>query len=279
MTQRSSSKSPKPEKSRKNLEERRIYGMNACLARFAKQPQTIIRGYVSQDRLSDAKHIFSYLADQRKAYHVVDAETLEKVFGTKHHEGIGLLVRESVPRVASEFVSSLTEGEASCVLILDGVDNPHNLGAITRVAAHFNCLGIWSGYSSSTGAVSDPFQGSYFRNAEGGAECLTKGYGTVDETVELCRRLKSRGFRIYGTSGRTIHKPRPLYDSNFSDKQVLVFGSEKSGISDKILKICDELLIIPGSGHVESLNVACAASVVLGESLRQLLQAKRNVAK
>ncbi len=126
------------------------------------------------------------------------------------------------------------------------------MGAILRVCANFAADGLL--LQEPQLAVS----GAVYRTAEGGAECVQ-----ILETGELLKALeefKKQGFKIYGT---TSHAGKPLEKNQFSEKCVILFGSEAEGLSPALLKCCDVLLGIPQSGYVESLNVSCAASVVL----------------
>jgi len=134
------------------------------------------------------------------------------------------------------------------------VQNPHNVGAILRVCANFSVDGL---------LLQEPqlaLSGAVYRTAEGGAEWVQ-----ILETGELLKALeefKNQGFKIYGTSS---HAGKALDKTKFFEKCVILFGSESDGLSPALLKCCDNTIFIPQSGHVESLNVSCAASVILYE--------------
>jgi TrmH RNA methyltransferase len=308
-------------------------GLNACRARFERRPETIIRAYVSEVRMAVAGPLLSYLAAQRRTYHIVADDVLEKVASSKHHEGIVLLVREVPPCTVHDFCrasgifaapmavqeplaksSNIQDQQEAvpegAILILDGVANPHNLGAIVRTAAHFGVKGIFalSGVSAST-----LFTPSFYRTAAGGAEGgMVFGAATPNEARELVAGLVAQGWDVVGTtSQQSIEQREPakaaplpklragqpgrgrpnqpaakraetpeapkyrasaasrapvsIYEARFAPRTVFVVGAESSGLSPEMMSLLDTWVAVPGSGFVESLNVACAASVLLGE--------------
>ena len=238
--------------------EMKIYGVNACLTAFEKRPQDIVRVYVEPNKVKTFSKLLKTCATKKIAYKVITQEELNKVTDTTHNEGICLIVRKKPVFNFKKFLSSLAKDqEKSCVVVLEGVSNPHNVGAILRVCANFAVDGL---------LLQEPqlaMSGAVYRTAEGGAEWVQ-----ILETGELAKALeefKRQGFQIVGTSS---HGGKPLNQSPFPNKCVILFGSETDGLSSQLLKICDKTVFIPQSGHVESLNVSCAASVVLYEHFR-----------
>ncbi|MCZ7687021.1 MAG: hypothetical protein M5U28_53075 [Sandaracinaceae bacterium] len=139
-----------------------IYGRNAGLALFAPRPDDVRRAFVYQRTSRAVGDLLSELARRRLPHRVVDDEELAKVAGSQHHEGICLVAS---PRPEPDERAVLSVRGAACALYLDGVENPRNLGAILRSAAHFGCLAL----SGARDRLPSP-SGATARVAEGGAE-------------------------------------------------------------------------------------------------------------
>jgi TrmH RNA methyltransferase len=288
-------------------QEIRICGWNAAMVRFAQQPASIIRAYVSAGRVGPASKLLKYMASQRLTYHVVEEDVLAKVSGSVHHEGIVLVARQAKIQGMTAFVGKLKEHEARigerearvgelesrtgdaadtvasrtrppCLLVLDGVVNPHNLGAIARVAAHFGAMGILvlrDKADPAGGGTRDVLTPSGYRIAAGGAETLIIAQENRDRAPELFQGLRGLGYDIVGT---TSHAGTPsLYDAKFGGKVAFVLGSESTGLSREVTQAISRFVAIPGSGAVESLNVACAASTILGERWRRISAQSQNL--
>jgi TrmH RNA methyltransferase len=267
------------------------------MVRFAQQPASIIRAYVSAGRVGPASKLLKYMASQRLTYHVVEEDVLAKVSGSVHHEGIVLVARQAKIQGLTAFVGKLREREARdgereahageaaaarnrqpCLLVLDGVVNPHNLGAIVRVAAHFGAIGILvlrdqSEYAG--GSSRDVLTPSGYRIAAGGAETLIIAQENRERAPGLFQGLRGLGYDIVGTTSRA--GTPSLYDAKFGGKVAFVLGSESTGLSREVTQAIARFVAIPGSGAVESLNVACAASTILGERWRRISAQSQNV--
>lgn len=239
--------------------EMKIYGVNACLAAFARRGKDTVRVYVETDKVKTFSKLLKQCAKGKIAYKIVDKEELNKVTDTTHHEGICLIIRKKEVFNFKKFLSSITpQTKNACVVALENVQNPHNVGAFLRVCANFgvDALLLQEPQLALSGAV--------YRTAEGGAEWVQ-----VLETGELLKAVeefKRQGFQVYGTSS---HGQVSLEKNKFEQKCVILFGSESHGLSPSLLNCCDKVLCIPQSGRVESLNISCAASVVLYEHFKQ----------
>jgi TrmH RNA methyltransferase len=237
-------------------EEAKVYGENACRELFRQRPEAIIRLYINSELAPRFADVMKYLAQQKRAYHLVDDPELEKVAGSQHHGGIVLLVKRKP--VTSLALYLRQKRKQDCLLALDGVGNPHNLGAITRSCAHFGVNGI---------IMREPQllqSGAALRTAEGGGEFVE---GLACDDLPLALKLcKDAGYTLITTSS---HGGSSLYQTPLPAKVVIVFGEEMFGVSKNVAKSADIALQIPGSGKVESLNVSVAASLILGEWYRQ----------
>ena len=142
---------------------------------------------------------------------------------------------------------------------LDGVGNPHNFGAILRSAAHFGATGVLLSKESTL-----TLSGAAARVAEGGAEALPiVRLGRSDNAIA---QLQSAGFSVAAT---TVRGGQSLYATRLPERLVLLMGAEQSGVDAALAQAATIRLLIPGSGAVESLNVASATSVLLSEWRRQ----------
>ncbi|WP_373779196.1 TrmH family RNA methyltransferase [Glaesserella sp.] len=130
-----------PEKIRNNrATEMKIYGENACHTLFRQRPEAIVRLWATVEGAKKAGELLSYLADNKKAYHVVDSEEMERVTGTEHHGGICLLVKKSAPFSLEGYLQ--VERKRDCLVLLDGVNNAQNVGGIIRTCAFYGVTGI-----------------------------------------------------------------------------------------------------------------------------------------
>ena len=238
-------------------DENKVYGDNACRVLFNQRPDSVVRLYVSQQMAPKFADVMKYLAAVKKAYHIVDEVELEKVAGSSHHGGIVMLVKRKPVTALAQYLQQ-KGGKRDCLLALDGVGNPHNLGAITRSCAHFGVGGV---------IMKQPEllqSGAALRTAEGGGEFVQ---GLSCDNLPLALKLcKEAGYTLITTSS---HGGTSLYLSELPAKVVIVFGEEMFGVSQNVAKSADIALQIPGTGKVESLNVSVAASLILGEWYRQ----------
>ncbi|PHM25176.1 tRNA/rRNA methyltransferase [Xenorhabdus ehlersii] len=242
---------------RQRLEETRIYGENACQAMFQNRPDAIVRAWFVQSVTPRFRDALKWMAANRKAYHVVDDEELSKASGTEHHGGVCFLIKK---RNGLDVETYLQQAPVKdCVLALENVGNPHNLGAIMRSCAHFGVQGV---ILQDTALLES---GAAVRTAEGGAEHI-KGIDADGFTAAL-NQFRNQGYTIVTTSS---HKgSTTLAQATLPEKMVLVLGQESDGLSDSIWEDGDIRLSIGGTGRVESLNVSVATGIMLAEWWRQ----------
>jgi RNA methyltransferase, TrmH family len=268
--------------------ESRVYGGSACRALFVRRVSDIIRVYLTEDRMRDFGDLLSTCARLRLPYRIVPPAELEAVTESRHHEGICIVARPRAPVRLEDLVRA--PGPA-CVLGLVGIGNPHNVGAILRTAAHFGVRGAVffgrapTGPEDETAAVGVPrLPAAAARTAEGGAEWLDLVFES--EPGRALRVLRTAGFTVAATSSHghggeptPAAKPvRALYEAPLPPRLFLLLGAEDTGLPPEVLAAADTVVAIPGTGQVESLNVAAAAAVLLAEHWR-LKSAKRTEAR
>ena len=250
--------------------EQKVHGLRACTALFAKRPGDIIRVYLSANRRPTFKTLLEYCVSHRLGFQFVDDENLHKLSGGIHHEGIVILAREA-PRIsADQWLAGIAAKTISGpFLLLDGVQNPHNLGSILRSAAHFGCGGV-----IGEAAQLPPLSAAALRVAEGGAESVP--LVAVEDPFATLGALKKLGVRVVSTTSRA---ETPIAAAGLSPDVVLILGSEAEGVSPRLARLADLQVRIPGCGAVQSLNVAVACGIVLAEACRATGEPAKNLRK
>ncbi len=241
---------------RQRQEETRVYGENACQALFLSRPESIVRAWFVQSVTPRFRETLRWLAANRKAYHVVEEAELAKASGTEHHGGVCFIIKKRSGMAVSEWLKKAERKD--CVLALEDVSNPHNLGAVMRSCAHFGVKGL---------LVNDASQlesGAAVRTAEGGAEHVQAING--EDFAAGLEAFRKAGYTIVTTSS---HEGTPLARAELPAKMVLVLGQEREGLSDSTFRQGDLSLSIGGTGNVESLNVSVATGILLAEWWRQ----------
>ncbi len=234
--------------------EIKYYGVHACLAIAARRSTDIIRIYLDEENVKTFSALLKWCAQNKKAYHIVPTEDLNRVSDSVHHEGVCLFALEPPFIDVDELFHNIPE--RVCLLYLDGVENPHNLGSILRTAAHF-------GIPYLLGETL-PLTSSACRIAKGGAEKV--GLVPLGKPLETIAALQQKGFKLIATSA---HQGNSLYQSKLPPRTIFAIGSESTGLQKPLLKIASQTVYIPGTGAVESLNVAVATGLCMGEYIRQ----------
>ncbi len=234
-------------------------GLRAVEALFRRDPQAIRRLYLDRATAPRAGPICRFLAERHRGYQVKDATELAKIAGTQHHGGIVAVTGERLPRLPGTVEIEAWAAARLPVLVLDGVSNPHNFGAILRTAAF---LGIEQVVLSERAEQAAPSPAAY-RVAEGGFEFvqLWRPRSLASFLRDLARR-----HHVIAAAPRG----RPLTAITRDDRPVaLVVGNEEAGLSPAVEKVAAELVAIPGTGRVESLNVSVAAGILMYELLKR----------
>lgn len=241
-------------------EEETYHGRHACEALFATRPEAIVRVYLAAQLRQPFRQLIGYCSSSRRGYRIVEGDSLDRIAGTRHHEGIAILAK-SVPRwTMADLVPAVESGRFTGPFVyLDGVSNPHNLGSILRTAAHFGCSAVLGRAGNLP-----PLSPAAVRVAEGAAEVVPVCDLTEPKT-DLAR-LQAAGFRLVATSS---HRGEPLRQAGLGRRSILVLGSEGTGVTRQLERTADRTVCIPGTGAVESLNVAVACGVLLAEVCRE----------
>jgi len=244
----------------KQHRELAVCGFEAVLALAERHPEKIQRLFFTQDRARFFGPICKTLAADHRLYRVVESELeLEKLSQSVHHQGVvAMIVEPDPPRLDAATLRSWQSSGARA-LVLDRVGNANNLGAIVRSAAFFGVSRVVISDDDDQAEIST----SSYRVAQGGMEFVE--VWRVPSAAWLIAETAGRMTRI-GADHRARNRIGDLRTLVRSDEGVLiVMGNEETGLSPDVKASCDHLVRIPGTGDVESLNVAQAATLFLYE--------------
>jgi TrmH RNA methyltransferase len=203
--------------------------------------------------------ILKWCANHKKAYHVVSKEDLEKITLSVHHEGVALVAKRKINLSETELFTKLQKVRQP-LIVLDAVMNPHNIGSIMRIMAHFG----WK-YLVCDEQHAVPMSASAARMSEGGSEYVD--YIAYRDQSEFLKKLKSLSYQTIGTS---THGRKSFYATPLNTQSCAFFlGNEVAGLSKDLMKKLDVVVAIPSVGEVQSLNVAMATTLLIGECVRQ----------
>lgn len=227
-----------------------ICGLNAVSAVFACRPQAVRRLFYAAELRTQAGPFCAVLAAARRPYRMLPPDELEKAAGTAHHGGIVAIADQRPPLPWD----AARPPRHRFVLALDGIGNPHNLGAIARSAAFFGADALLLAEGKTQAMPSD----AAYRTAEGGLEYLSvyrpRSLATALRTMAPAYRTVAASLDPAAVAPAMIPRDKPL---------ALVLGNEEHGIAPEVLAACGHRVRIDGSGSVQSLNVAQAGAVLL----------------
>ena len=239
-----------------------LFGFHAVGVRLKTAPASVIEIYADPSR-RDArmKQFLSRAAELGVRVIEADGARLIKLTGSGGHQGVAARVQalEGV-RTLDELLDDLQEqGITPLLLVLDGVTDPHNLGACLRVADGAGAHAVIAPKDHAAG-----INATVSKVASGAAE--TMPYFMVTNLARTLGELKERGIWVTGTSEDA---DKTLYQVDLTGPTALVLGAEGPGMRQLTRKTCDTLVQIPMKGAVESLNVSVASGVCLYEAMRQ----------
>ena len=247
-----------------------LFGFHAVGVRLKTAPQSVVEIYVDPGR-RDARmrQFMEKVAEAGVRLIEADGVRLARLCGGHGHQGVAARVQELAQvhslddlldaLEAAQAEKPAAERVAPLILVLDGVTDPHNLGACLRVA---DGAGVHAVVAPKDHAVG--LNATVAKVASGAAE--TVPYLMVTNLARSLADLKDRDIRVIGLSDTA---EKTLYDVDLTGPVALVMGAEGTGMRQLTRKHCDELVRIPMSGAVESLNVSVAAGVCLYEAVRQ----------
>jgi 23S rRNA (guanosine2251-2'-O)-methyltransferase len=240
-------------------DSRLIYGFHAVLGRLRRDPETVFELFLSARRDDARAHEAMKCAKAAGTKLVLtDDERLGRMVGTRRHQGIVARV-DACRRTVSldDVLENLVE--PALLLVLDGIQDPHNLGACLRVA---DAAGAHAVVAPKDRAVG--LNATAIKVASGAAD--TVPYVTVTNLARALRQMREAGIWVIGAAGEA---EKPLFAVDQRGPLAWVMGSEGDGLRRLTREHCDELVRIPMAGAVESLNVSVASGICLFETRRQ----------
>jgi TrmH RNA methyltransferase len=234
--------------------------LNAVAALGEYHPGRIKRLFLREDRLKQLSGLCRTLADWKKPYKLCDDEELERICKSSHHQGAVAMIEEPMAEPLSREDLDLWSREGKTGLILVSVGNDHNLGAIVRSAAFFGAAYVVLSAADEAARLTT----SAYRVAEGGMEHVE--FRTLANPA-LFLRSAAKSLVIIGAEHRARLRIRDLRTivAGRPPGIALALGNEENGLPPEIREHCTALVRIPGTGAMESLNVAQAATLFLHE--------------
>ena len=236
-----------------------LFGFHAVGVRLKTAPRSIVEIYYEPTRRDARMRQFIERVGEAGVRLIeADAMRLAKLAGSHGHQGVAARV-EALPQANSlDDLLDAVEGPP-LLLVLDGVTDPHNLGACLRVADGAGAHAVIAPKDHAAG-----INATVAKVASGAAE--TVPYFMVTNLARTMGELKERSIWCIGASDDA---PGTIYQTDLKAAVALVLGAEGSGMRQLTRKTCDQLASIPMRGAVESLNVSVASGICLYEALRQ----------
>ena len=238
-----------------------IFGLHPVGALLETKPECVIRLCVSEGRRDQKLETLLELARQHSILvETVSRQHLDKLCNRANHQGVAAYCQKRVPYAEGDLKHLLANTTTPpFVLLLDNVQDPHNLGACFRSADAAGVHVIIAPKDKSVGMTP-----VVSKVACGAADMVP--FVQVTNLVRTMELLKEMGIWLYGAAGEASQS---LYQTNLSGPVALVLGAEGEGLRRLTREHCDVLLNIPMQGSVSSLNVSVAAGVMLFEVVRQ----------
>jgi 23S rRNA (guanosine2251-2'-O)-methyltransferase len=239
-----------------------LFGFHAVGVRLKTAPRSVVELHVDAGRRDQRMRQLLARAEAAEVQLVEsDDKRLRGLAGNDRHQGVVAIVEQLERSHSLDDTLDAVDasGARPLVLVLDGVTDPHNLGACLRVADGAGAHAVIAPKEHAVG-----INATVAKVASGAAE--TVPYFMVTNLARTLNELKERDIRIVGTAEDAA---RSIYELDLSGPLALVFGAEGKGMRQLTARTCDELVHLPMHGAVESLNVSVASGVCLYEAARQ----------
>ena len=239
-----------------------LFGFHAVAVRLKTAPASVLDVHVDPSRRDARMRTFVERVRSAGAKLIEsDDQRLQQLAGTPRHQGVVARVEPlAQAKSLDDLLDALpADAPAPLLLVLDGVTDPHNLGACLRVADGAGAHAVIAPKDHAVG-----INATVSKVASGAAE--TMPYFMVTNLARTLKELKERDIRVVGTRDTA---PASLYSADLAGPLALVLGAEGAGLRQLSAKTCDALVHLPMRGAVESLNVSVASGICLYEALRQ----------
>lgn len=238
-----------------------IFGIHAVDAALTHDPKNVVELYIESDsHNARLKELSERARDAGVKPHARDRAALDRMTGGGRHQGAVARYRAPPPRAEAELYTLVEKAERNTLLlVLDGVTDPHNLGACLRTAEAAGATAVVVPKDKAAGITPT------VRRASAGAADRV-AFFAVTNLARTLKALKERGVWLVGLAGDA---ERDLFAMDFDGAVAIVMGSEGEGMRRLTREACDFVARIPMRGETESLNVSVATGVALFEALRQ----------
>jgi 23S rRNA (guanosine2251-2'-O)-methyltransferase len=242
-----------------------VYGLHAVQALLARHPERVLAIRIAESRDDPRVRRIESLARERGlTVERTESRALRQELGDVVHQGVVAKVRRLVPWTEDDLIDALTAAPAPLILALDGVQDPHNLGACLRTADACGALAVMIPKDRAV-----QMNATVRKVAAGAAE--TTPLAVVTNLARGLRLLKEAGLWIVGADAEA---PKLAHETDLAGPIALVMGAEGAGLRQLTRETCDFLVRLPQQGSVESLNVSVATGMLLYEALRQRVAPK-----
>lgn len=243
----------------KPLNEEIVFGKNPVLE-LLKSGKPVNKVLFMTEGPSDRnKDIVNLLHERGIPYQFVDRQTLDRLANRERHQGILAYIAARDYASVDDILDLAAERqEAPFILMLDEIEDPHNLGALLRTVDAVGAHGVIIPKRRSV-----TLTGTVAKTSAGAVEYVR--VARVSNLVQTLKELKKRGCWVTGAEAGG----KQAFDADLTGARVIVVGSEGKGISRLLRETCDEIVSLPMMGKVSSLNASVAGSVMLYEVLRQ----------
>ncbi len=239
-----------------------IYGIHAIKAVLAKEPERFVEAFVLKGRQDDR---LMPILNELQAFGISIQQMGRKALDDKakgaNHQGVIARVKPAKPLNENDLDAILAMHDQPLLLVLDGVTDPHNLGACLRNADAAGVAAVIVPKDKSA-----PMTATVSKVACGAAE--TVPLVRVTNLARTMRALQEQGVWFVGTAGEATHD---IYQAKLTGPLAIVMGAEGDGMRRLTRETCDDLIKIPMAGSVSSLNVSVASGICLFEAVRQRL--------
>lgn len=235
-----------------------LYGKHALREALLGRPQAVQKVFMDTNAMQD-KELVALVESHGISINSMKADESKKTVGDDAvHQGVIAVIAPQSLQISLEAMLEKLPADNPCIVLLDELQDPHNVGAIIRSAAAFGASAVLlpeHNQAPITGTVIKTSAGMTFR-------VPIVSIGNVNQTLRI---LKDKGFWVYGL---VMEGTSSLPKTNFDTPTVFVIGNESAGIRQKTLELCDVTLSVPMNPDCESLNASVAASVVMYEWFR-----------
>jgi RNA methyltransferase, TrmH family len=239
---------------RQRKEETLVYSENSCKAVFKHRRSAIVKLFIMQEMTYQFKDLINWLVKQRLGYDIVSNEQISKITQTQHHGGVCLIVKKRASLTLLDYLESNSDKDDDCVLAIDDIYNPHNLGGLIRSAAFYNVNGV---ILRQTNLLES---GAAMRVAEGGIEAIKSIKS--DDFVASLDMLKRHGYQIVALLPCQLKSiaSSELHQITFNKKIAIVIFQQ---INMKLINNADVVIHLKGNENMPALNISVATGILL----------------